>query len=338
MRFVVVGAGAIGGTIGWRLHDAGYDVVLVARGEHLAVMRRAGLRLRLPDRDAVHRIRVAGSPDDVDLREDDIAVVATKTQHAAAALDALAGAAPPSIAVVCAQNGVAGERMALRRFHDVYGMCVRMPATFVEPGVVEAYGTPYTGILDVGRYPRRADEADAGKIDGTAARITAALESAAFSSRAVPDIMRFKYRKLVGNLRNALEAVSGGEAKTGDLATAAQEEGLAVLAAAGIDVATEQEDRDRGYGVMRVVQNPERPRGGSSSWQSLARGSGSIESDFLNGEIVLLGRLHAVPTPVNATLQQVARRMAHDGAPPGSLPVAELRRLVDQARAGIAVG
>ena len=34
MRFVVYGAGAIGGVLGGRLHEAGHEVVLIARGAH----------------------------------------------------------------------------------------------------------------------------------------------------------------------------------------------------------------------------------------------------------------------------------------------------------------
>jgi 2-dehydropantoate 2-reductase len=62
-----------------------------------------------------------------------------------------------------------------------------------------------------------------------------------------------------------------------------------------------------------------RPRAGGSSWQSLARGTGSIEADYLNGEIVLLGRLYAVPTPVNELLQQLANVAARERARPGSV-------------------
>ncbi len=69
-------------------------------------------------------------------------------------------------------------------------------------------------------------------------------------------------------------------------------------------------------------------RGGGSSWQSLARGTGSIEADFLNGEVVLMGRLHGVPTPVNAVLQQVAGELARQGAAPGSVPLAVLEARV----------
>ena len=49
MRFVIFGAGAIGGVIGGRLFEHGHDVVLVARGEHARVLQRDGLRLESPD-------------------------------------------------------------------------------------------------------------------------------------------------------------------------------------------------------------------------------------------------------------------------------------------------
>ena len=82
---------------------------------------------------------------------------------------------------------------------------------------------------------------------------------------------------------------------------------------------------------MRPVDG--RNRGGGSTWQSLARGAGSVEVDFLNGEIVLLGRLHAVPTPVNAMLQRVVKRMAREGRAPGSMTEEELER---ELRASVA--
>jgi 2-dehydropantoate 2-reductase len=62
-----------------------------------------------------------------------------------------------------------------------------------------------------------------------------------------------------------------------------------------------------------------RRREGGSSWQSLVRGTGSIEADFLNGEIALLGRLHGVPTPANALCQRLANQAAAERRPPGFL-------------------
>ena len=53
-------------------------------------------------------------------------------------------------------------------------------------------------------------------------------------------------------------------------------------------------------------------------------GAGAIETDYLNGEIVLLGRLHGVATPVNAALCRVAARYARQGRRPGELTPSEL--------------
>jgi thiosulfate/3-mercaptopyruvate sulfurtransferase len=66
-----------------------------------------------------------------------------------------------------------------------------------------------------------------------------------------------------------------------------------------------------------------RSRAGGSTWQSLARG-GSVECDYLNGEIALLGRLHGVATPVNAELQRRIAAAARAGARPGGMSSEEL--------------
>ena len=65
-------------------------------------------------------------------------------------------------------------------------------------------------------------------------------------------------------------------------------------------------------------------------------GRGSIEADYPNGEIVLLGRLHGVPTPVNAALQQLANEVARAGDPPESFPVAERLERIAEAQTRVA--
>jgi 2-dehydropantoate 2-reductase len=67
-----------------------------------------------------------------------------------------------------------------------------------------------------------------------------------------------------------------------------------------------------------------RARGGGSTWQSLRRRTGDVETDYLNGEISLLGRRHGVPTPVNDFLRDVSWRMAASGAEPGSQSATDL--------------
>lgn len=321
-RYVIYGAGAIGGVIGAGLAKGGHDVALIARGEHLTALQERGLELRSAAGTEVLELPAVEDPADLKPTGDDVVILAMKTQDTEAALERLAAAAPPDIAVVCAQNGVENERLALRRFADVYGMCVMLPGVHLEPGVVEGSGSPVYGVLDVGRYP-------AG-IDDTARAIAAALDGSGFRSRADDAVMRYKYAKLRINTGNALDAACGRSSRGSELASRAAREALAVFDAAGIDVATKDEEAARREGFSSVQVDGQR-RAGSSSWQSLAKGSGTIEADYLNGEIVLLGRLHGVPTPVNAVLQRLANQLARDGAEPGSVALADVERLVAES-------
>jgi 2-dehydropantoate 2-reductase len=143
--------------------------------------------------------------------------------------------------------------------------------------------------------------------------------------------MRWKYGKLLLNLGNAVEAAFGPAARRGELTARVRAEAEAVLRRAGIDWVGEEEDGARRAGVVQPGRIGGRERGGGSSWQSLARGAGSIEVDDLNGEIVLLGRLHGAPAPLNEALQRLVRRMAAEGAPPGSADPAELARATGAA-------
>lgn len=315
MRFVVVGAGAIGGLVGGRLAEHGHEVLLVARGAHGAAIAADGLLVRSPDREVSLRVPVVASPADVTFAVDDVVLMAVKGQGTPAVLDALSDA-PPDLPIVCLQNGVDNERQALRRFRRVYGVPVMCPASHLEPGVVEARSAPIAGIFDIGCYPTGVDE--------VATSVAAAFAGSGFSSVARPDVMRFKWAKLLMNLGNALEAACGTIPPDSRLYRAARAEGRAAMAAAGVDCASAEEDKARRGDLIQIRPVAGAERGGGSSWQSLARGTGNIEADQLNGEIVLLGRLHGVPTPVNDLLQRTARHLARIGAPPGSMTEADL--------------
>ncbi|MWA00071.1 2-dehydropantoate 2-reductase [Actinomadura sp. LD22] len=333
MRYVIIGAGAIGGAIGGRLQQAGQDVVLVARGAQYAALRERGLRLTGPDGVIDLPVPVVDGPDALEPTPDDVLVLAVKTQDAIAALDAWAprpvaggGTAGDRLPLVCAQNGVEAERLALRRFRDVYGMCVFLPASYLEPGAVTVRCAPYTGALNLGRYPSGADE--------TARRIAEGLEKANFLVPVTPEVMRWKYAKLLGNLANAVEAVcgtlAGDDAKA--LVARAREEGAEVLDAAGIDRATGEEQRALRSGRVEVRPVEGGGPAGGSTWQSLRRGSTSVEADYLNGEIVLLGRLHGVATPVNETLLRAANEFARTGREPGSMTAGDLAARIPGGR------
>lgn len=302
MRVVVVGAGAIGGVLASRLSAADNDVAVVARGRHLEAIVEGGLRVRDANGETVHRMPAVADVGKLGLTADDLVVLAVKTQDSAAVLASLARVAPPDMAVACAQNGVENERLALRFFANVYGIHVVCPATHLEPGVVVADSTPITGVLDVGRYPHGVDDVSEW--------FAAALNGATYDSQSLDDVMRWKHRKLLGNLRNVIEVVCGTDARDDghELSTAVGEEGERCLAAAGIDVASKDEYRERRGDHIQMPPPDVSGRVGSSTMQSLVRGV-SLETDYLNGEIVRLGREVGVPTPINATLQQLAHEV-----------------------------
>jgi 2-dehydropantoate 2-reductase len=312
MRIVVFGAGAVGGVIAGRLFEHGTDVIAIARGAHFEAMRDHGMHLVDPDHKVTLAVPVVADPAAVDWRPDDVVLITTKTQDTTGALDALVAVAGPAVPIVCAQNGVANERMALRRFERVYAICVMLPAEHLEPGVIAASSAPVSGLLDIGRYP--------GGVDDTANAVAAALSGATFESVPRPDIMRWKYRKLLMNLATSVEALCAPGDDALELARIARREGSAVLRAAGIDVASIEEDRERRGDRL----TPRLARGGGSTWQSLRRGTGSLETDYLNGEIALLARLHGANCPANALLQTTANDAARRGIAPGSMHAADL--------------
>jgi 2-dehydropantoate 2-reductase len=317
MRFVIYGAGGVGGVVGGRLAQHGHDVVLIARGAHLDALQRDGLRLEDPDGADQIGVEAVGHPSELGWRDGDVVLLGMKSQHTAGALDDLvAAAAPPDLPVLCLQNGVANERRVLRRFARTYGVCVMLPAEHLEPGVVRAYSAPITGNLDLGRFP--------SGVDDLATDVAAALSSSGFSSLPLDDIMRWKHTKLLMNLGNILEAAVGRESRSGELATRVVAEGESVLQAAGIPFASWDEDEARRADGPTMKRVDGQLRDGGSTWQSLARGADSLETDDLNGEIVLQARLAGVPAPVNEMLQRLAHELVATSAAPGSLTEAEL--------------
>jgi 2-dehydropantoate 2-reductase len=306
------GAGAIGGVVGARLHQAGYDVRLIARGAHRDVIAAHGLTLETPRERVSLRIPVVGSPDELELGPADVVLLATKSQHTAEALQELRDAAPPDTPIVCLQNGVENERLALRMFARVYGALVMAPTAHLVPGVVQSFGTERSGAIDVGCYPEGAD--------ALCTEVCEALSAARFSSHPREQIMSYKYAKLLGNLANVIEVICGPGTDASGLIERTREEGRQVLRAAGIafeveDVADIRARWER-WGVGEIDGQP---RGGGSTWQSIVRGARSVETDYLNGEIVLRGRELGVPTPVNELLQALGHETARGLHSPGWL-------------------
>jgi len=121
----------------------------------------------------------------------------------------------------------------------------------------------------------------------------------------------------------------GSSPTMADISIRARREAEAVLVAAQIEFVTPEEDNKRRGDLLQTKPYGAGTGRGSSTWQSLRRGTGSVETDYLNGEITMLGRRYGVPTPVNELLQRLCSVHAHLGLPPGSLDPSDLLAQLD---------
>jgi len=118
----------------------------------LDAIRRNGLTLEEPSRTSTLNIPAVAHPGELIISDDDVVLLAMKSQDTLGAISELSKIAPVSTPIVCVQNGVENERVALRFSENVYGVCVVGGSAFLEPGLVMAESGPVFGGLDIGRY------------------------------------------------------------------------------------------------------------------------------------------------------------------------------------------
>ena len=141
----------------------------------------------------------------------------------------------------------------------------------------------------------------------------------------VDDVAPWKYNKLLSNLGNAAAALSAGATDIGQVVAAVRGEGEQVLRHAGIEfVSFEISTAARADGpTPRPV--PGSDTGPSNStWQSLSRNTGNVETDYFNGEIVRIAHRHGITAPINGALARAARAAVRNGLGPSRYSTAEL--------------
>src|SRR6202046_4653560 len=170
-RYVIIGAGAIGGTVGAVLARAGTPTVLVARGRHAEILAAEGLTLRTPDGTFHASVTAVSRAEQLRLTPDDVLVFTTKTQQLDVALqdwvdqpvygpEGVIGTAGERLPAMTALNGVAAEEKALRYFARVFGICVWLPAVHLEPGEVIVRSWPVAGQFHISRWPASTSTPD----------------------------------------------------------------------------------------------------------------------------------------------------------------------------------
>jgi 2-dehydropantoate 2-reductase len=289
----------------------GHQSILIGRPGHVNAINRSGLTLNTPQDSYNLEIPAVTSPKEVEWSTDDIVMLCMKSQDTEEALRVLlsSGPDPTRIPVFCAQNSITNEPAAARYFDRVYGVMVGFTGIYLEDGTVYNPVEGNAGYMEVGLYPSGIDE--------LAKQVVSDLRSASFAVNENSSVMSAKGAKMIGNLGNALSAICDGKGDANRYMKRAREEAERCFSAAGIPFEDRSELSARSKAVRGVNRLPENVRNRGSSWQSLVRKQGSIETDFLNGEIVRLGKSLGIETPFNRTVQILASEMARGREEPG---------------------
>ena len=291
-RLVVLGAGAIGASVGALLHEAGHSVTLVGRGAH-GVALADGVDLRGPG--WARRIRVpVASLDSLVITPEDVVLLATMGQHTPAAVAGL----DPAVPVVSLQNGVA-PLMDLAGRPTLAAM-LWVPAERRAPGQIALPGDPDPGAVLLGAWPSgRPPLVD---------RLVAALRDAGFRAEAEADIAPWIRAKELANLGGVVVALC--DDPPAEVVEAARAEARAVWTAAGLPW-VEVDALLARIGPLDQLPVDGRERVGGSTRGALSRGE-QLETAKLHGHIRGLGAALGIPTPVNDALVTEAERAVRE--------------------------
>jgi hypothetical protein len=210
---------------------------------------------------------------------------------------------------------------AIWRHQESIHKFIRVGAEYLTDGEVIARRDP-PGWYIVGMYPKGTDE--------LAESIAEELRTAGYFVRTTIDVMPYKWGKLMENLSNAIGAITSGDREsTRTIYDAVFEEAKDIVQKAGIKwISQEQVARDWPE-ITAPLRGQLNTGGWSSTWQSLARHQGSVETEFLNGEIVRVAKRLGLQAPFNKKLMEISQEMAANHEPPGKYTPVQLRERLE---------
>jgi 2-dehydropantoate 2-reductase len=221
MRVAIVGAGSIGAVLGAKLAASGHEVVLVARGAHLAALRERGLTLVDHVGAASGTYRLPASAEPADFGAQDLVIIGLKAHAIPGMLPRIAPLVGRDTVVVPAINGlpwwyfdrVGGEfdGLALRSLDPDGTMSAALDVSHIIGCVVHVAGevrAPGEAHHTGGRrlILGELDNAPSGRLH----RVCDALDAAGFEAVRSTDIRLDVWTKLIGNLSfNPIAALTG---------------------------------------------------------------------------------------------------------------------------------
>ena len=304
MRIAIIGAGGVGGYYAAKLAQAGHDVTLLARGDHLDAIRQNGMVIK--DHDRTFAVPVNATDRAEDLRGSEWTMLAVKSYSVAELGDVLVTLARAGTAIVPTLNCVTAaedlEALGVPRAQILGGTTI-MNAHKIAPGVIE-------------RLSKRERFA-VGELDGTmstrAEAIAAAMRSAGDDAVATREIVLELWMKFnmlcacaaaCGMARSDLGAIRDTELGR-LLIERAVREIAAVARAMRIPIPSNQEEE----AMARIAALPASLK--PSFVLDVERG-GPTELDVLSGAVSRFGKKTGVPTPIHDTAAAVLRTLTAD--------------------------
>jgi 2-dehydropantoate 2-reductase len=303
MRIAVIGAGGIGAIYGASLAKTGAEVIFVARGAHIAAMRKNGLRIE-GDRGETHIFPAHATDDIAGIGPVDYVLFTVKLWDVESAGEQLRPIIGPATAVVPLQNGVdASERLsAILGPEPIMGGTAFVTGAIVAPGIVRQTGTHQRmtfGELD-------------GRDSGRGQRLRDLCTAAGFEGVLSPDIRVPIWEKFIALVPvaglNALTRLPLGKWRADPdllgLFEAALRETDAVGRSEGVRLPPDSIDR----ALAMMWSMPDHLM--ASMGNDLLRGN-RLELPWFSGKVVNLGRKHGIPTPANAFIYTALKPYAN---------------------------
>jgi 2-dehydropantoate 2-reductase len=142
VKVAIMGTGGVGGVFGARLAQSGTDVTFIARGNHLAAIKKSGLKVTSERRGHAHINPAVATDDPRTVGKVDFVFLTTKLWDTKTAAEAIKPMIGPDSAVISFQNGIEKDdvlRSLLGAEHVVGGVSY-VAATIAEPGVISQRG------------------------------------------------------------------------------------------------------------------------------------------------------------------------------------------------------
>lgn len=315
LRTIIYGAGAIGGAVGGHLSLTGKDVILIGRAGHVNKINEHGLKFTNPEGTRMLKVKAVISPREIAFESNDVVLLCVKSQDSEAALTDLK-AMVRDIPIFCLQNGVRNEETAARFFPRIYGAMIRIGGEYIAEGEVTVRRDP-PGWLVMSRYP-------SGK-DALLEAVAANVRDSGFLVMTTEDVMPYKWGKLMSNLANSIGAITNAREKENkEIIHATLNEAENILQQAGIRWISAKDLEKEWAEVGQPAKGNLTTESQSSTWQSLYRRQGTVETEFLNGEIVRLANQIGRKAPVNQALLRITKEMAVNRELPGKYSSTEL--------------